>query len=535
MPRLTIDGREVEIAEGATILDAARKLGIDVPALCWREGGRPSTSCMVCVVKVAGRRDLVPSCTAPAADGMVVESETDEVREARRTALELLLGDHLGDCEAPCQTICPASLNIPKMARAIRDGRLADAARIARDDLVLPASLGRICPAPCEKGCRRGALDEAVSIRLLHRFAADQAGLRAAGGSTPWHATTATFRSPLETAGGGKRVAIIGAGPAGLAAAYHLLRKGVACTVFDDHDRPGGMLRWGVEQTRLPRNVVDAETAVIGKMGAEFRLGVRVGRDVALDVLRREVGAIIVAVGECKEGDAERLGLAASKTGIQADRHTGRSSVEGVFVAGDAVRKSRMAVRSVGAGKAVAASVAEYLAGGPVAGVARRFSVHVGQVEKEEGRAFLAEASDRPRLTPSGGPDAGFTEAEAPAEAARCLHCDCRKPESCRLRLYAQQFDARTARYKGEERRRFVQNRGAGVIYEPGKCIDCGICIQIAEAAREPLGLTFIGRGFDVRVGVPFNGSLAEGLRTAAAACAAACPVGALSLENGEE
>ena len=130
MPNLRIDNRPVEVPPGATLLDAARRLGIEIPALCFLEGCTPSTSCMVCVVKVrnggaAGDGRLVPSCAARAEDGMQVESETPEVHEARRTALELLLSDHPGDCIAPCQSTCPAHLNIPLMLRQTAGGDLA--------------------------------------------------------------------------------------------------------------------------------------------------------------------------------------------------------------------------------------------------------------------------------------------------------------------------------------------------------------------------------------------------------------------------
>jgi ferredoxin len=524
MIRLTIDNKAVEVSEGATVLEAARALGIAIPALCFREGGEPSTSCMACVVKVAGRAGLVPSCTARVHDGMVVESETAEVLEARRAAIELLLADHLGDCEAPCQAICPAGLRIPKLARALRDGRSRDAAALARQDLVLPATLGRICPAPCEKGCRRASHDAAVSIRHLHRAAADQ------------DLGSGQAYLPARGPSSGRRVAVIGAGPAGLAAAWALLQRGHACTIFDDHDRPGGMLRYGVQEDALPRDVLDAEIALVERLGAEFRLGVRVGRDLSVDDLRRDFQAVVAAVGPVEAGDAARLGLAASKTGLQVVRATGAAPVAGVFVCGDAVRKSRMAVRSVGDAKAVAESVDQYLLGRPVVGAGRRFSVHIGQVAPDEMALFLKEASDAGRAPePVGGAGVTLTVAEAAAEAARCLHCDCRKPESCRLRAYAEIFQAKASRYKGQERRRFVQDRAAGIVYEPGKCIDCGICIRVAEEAREPLGLTFIGRGFNVRVGVPFDRGLQEGLRTCAAACAAACPTGALALADAEE
>ena len=164
MPKLIIDQREVEVPEGATVLDAARKLGIDIPALCFHEGCNPSTSCLACLVRIGGEERLVPSCATAAAEGMQVESETEAVRQARRTALELLLSDHLGDCMAPCQLGCPAQMDIPTMLRQIAAGQLREAIATVKRDIALPAVLGRICPAPCEKVCRRGDLDAAVSI-----------------------------------------------------------------------------------------------------------------------------------------------------------------------------------------------------------------------------------------------------------------------------------------------------------------------------------------------------------------------------------
>jgi NADH dehydrogenase/NADH:ubiquinone oxidoreductase subunit G len=125
MPKLTIDGRPVEVPQGATLLDAARTLQIDVPTLCFLQGCEPSTSCLVCMVKIRGPNRLVPSCATVALDGMDIESETPEVHQVRRTALELLLSDHLGDCVGPCQSACPAQMNVPKMLREIQEGQLA--------------------------------------------------------------------------------------------------------------------------------------------------------------------------------------------------------------------------------------------------------------------------------------------------------------------------------------------------------------------------------------------------------------------------
>ena len=173
MPKLVIDNLEVEVADGTTILDAASKLGIEIPTMCFLKGYSATTSCMVCVVRLSGTGKLTPACSAPAEDGMVVETDCQEVREARTTALELLLSDHVGDCMGPCQMTCPAKMNIPMMIRQIAAGQLSDAIATVKRDIALPAVLGRICPKPCEKPCRRGVFDDAVSICLLKRYVAD--------------------------------------------------------------------------------------------------------------------------------------------------------------------------------------------------------------------------------------------------------------------------------------------------------------------------------------------------------------------------
>ena len=518
MAKIRIDNQVVEVGDGATVLDAARKLGIEIPALCFLEGHQPTTSCMVCLVKLAGEDELVPACATKAIEGMVVESETPEVRQARRTSLELLLGDHLGDCEALCHVACPAHMNIPLMIRQIAAGRLGEAIATVKDDIPLPAVLGRICPAPCEKACRRGGKDEPVSICLLKRYVAD--------------ADLASPQPYVPECGGetGKAVAIVGAGPTGLSAAYYLRRQGCACTIFDEHDRPGGMLRHAVPADRLPREVLDAEIDVIRRMGAAFRLGVRVGSDPSLVDLQRDFDVILVAAGQVERG-AAALGLRAGPNGIQIDRNTYQTDTEGVFAAGDAVRARRMSVRAVAEGKAAAACIRQYLSGEQIAAPGRPFSTHVGRLQDGEIEAFMPGASPQARVSPS-APAGGLDDDQARAEAERCLHCDCRKPDACKLRRYAEIYGARPHHYKAD-RQPFQQFADHGeVIYEPGKCIGCGLCVQITAAAGERFGLTFIGRGFNTHVAVPFGRSLAEGLTTSAAECVAACPTGALAFKD---
>ena len=122
---------------------------------------------------------------------------------------------------------------------------------------------------------------------------------------------------------------------------------------------------------------------------------------------------------------------------------------------------------------------------------------------------------------------------EAEKAAGRCCHCDCRAAADCRLRLYSAMYNADPKAFAGERRRSFeVIRQPGGVIFEPGKCISCGICVAIGEQAKEPLGLTFIGRGFEVKVSVPLNGTLAEGLQKVGAECVKHCPTGALVFEQ---
>lgn len=521
MPRITIDGREVEVDAGATILDAARKLGIEIPTMCYLRGHDATTSCMVCVVKVVGGNGLVPACGTPVRDGMQVESTTEEVFDARRSALELLLSDHVGDCVGPCVVGCPAHMNIPQMIRQIAAGQLADAIATVKRDIALPAVLGRICPAPCENVCRRAQHDQAVSICLLKRHVADVD----LSSEEPY--------APKCAAPKGKRVAIIGAGPAGLAAAYYLQQEGFGCVVVDEHDEPGGMLRYGVPESELPHDILKAEIARIEKLGVRFRLGIRVGQAISMEEVRKQFDAVFVAVGELKEGDAEALRFAAADK-IKVDGTTYATDLPGVFAGGDAVRRRRMTVRAVADGKEAARSIAQYLSGQEVVGPEKRFNSRMGKLTESELSIFLQSASSEPRTKPFGIAST-FSVDEARAESLRCLRCDCRKPDACLLRRYAQAYGARQNRYKAD-RRLFVQRtQHPEVIYEPGKCIDCGICIQIASEAGEALGLTFVGRGFDVRVAVPFDGTLADGLRVAAERCVAACPTGALAFKDGKE
>ena len=152
-------------------------------------------------------------------------------------------------------------------------------------------------------------------------------------------------------------------------------------------------------------------------------------------------------------------------------------------------------------------------------------------MDREELVQLAAGSSLEPRADP---PSGDFTPAEAAAAAGRCMHCDCRGLETCKLRHYAAVYGADPRRYPGPRRRYRQDASHAAVLLEPGKCIACGLCIEIAAAAGEALGLSFVGRGFDVRLSVPLDGLMAEALEKSAAACVAACPTAALAWKKHE-
>lgn len=521
MPKLKIDGRDIEAPKGTTILQAARQLGIHIPALCYKDGLEPAASCMLCVVKLKDPERFVPSCAMEVSDGMVVETDSDELRAMRRSALELLLSDHRGDCLAPCVLACPAHMDIPRMIRQIASGSILEAADTVRERIALGAVLGRICPAPCEKACRRRELDEPVAICLLKRFAADVA---LSSASLPGRARSS-----------GRRVAVVGAGPAGLAAAYYLLREGVGCVVFDDRELPGGSLRL-IGSEKLPLDVLGAECSLIERMGAQFVLKTKIER--AEDLLR-EFAAVIVASGHVEGRPEAALGLPTGPQGIVVEKGGCRTPVSGVFAAGGAVRPTKMAVRSVADGRKAALEVVRMLSGGLTPAEDDLFTTRLGKLTDEEMAVFASGADHGARSVPSKGIESGFSEEEAKREAGRCLGCDCSKSSSCLLREYASKLGADPKRYEPgpsaeeAERRRFERVCDHPfVVYEKCKCVKCGICVRLTAAAAERMGLAFVGRGFGMKVAVPFGRPLRDGLEKVAEDCVKACPTGALSFKR---
>lgn len=519
MPRLTLDGQGVEVPAGSTVLEAARRLGLEIPTLCHLPGEQPLTSCMVCAVKDTLTGRLLPACSAPAVDGMVLETATAEIRTHRQRVLELLLDEHAGDCEAPCRMTCPAQLDAPRLLRQVAAGMLESALVTARAAIAMPGVIGHVCPAPCEKACRRGKHDAPLSICALERYVAG------------WGLAQGARLDPSPAPASGKRVAVIGAGPAGLAAAFFLLCRGHACTIFDDHEEPGGQLRYRSSHKPVPFPVLDAEIALVRRLGAAFRMKTRIEPGKGLARLKAGHDAVVLAPGRFASATLSDWGLATDDRGIKANGVSLQTSDPAVFAGGEAIHPGRMAVRAMAHGKTIAVAIDHYLGGGVAAGDKPRFNSRLGALKPVETRELLKEADLAERQPAEGS--AGLSPGQAVAESRRCLHCDCRKAGSCGLRKLAEQYGARQGSVTAPMRPAFSRNiTHPAVIFEPGKCIKCGICVQLTSSARGKSGLAFIGHGYETVVAAPLGESLEVALGDKADACVGLCPTGALAWKN---
>lgn len=677
---LTIDNTEISVDAGVTILDAAKSIGIEIPTLCHHEGLPHFSSCFLCVVEIAGRKNLAPSCSTVVTEGMQVNTDSQQIRDTRKLCLELLLSDHVGDCVAPCTIKCPAGCHIQAFMGFLARKNTEQAIQIIKESLPIPGALGRICPRPCESQCRRVRVDEPLAIGWLHRFAADQ------------DAATGKVFTPATGVASGKNVAIIGAGPAGMAAAYFLRQAGHAVTIYEAEDEPGGMLRWGIPAYRLPREELALELNAIVAMGVEMRYGQRLGTDLSINALRQQHDAIFIAIGAAlssqlgitgddldgvfggieflkqaakgenikvgqhvvvigggntaidavrtarrlgakevtllyrrgraempalaievdeaeKEGskfefqaapleikrtnnqlllkcqrmelgppgpdgrrrllpipggefeittdtiitaigqkvDIEQLmaaGLEAiiSNNKITTNPETMETELNGVFAGGDATFSDdkRIAVWAVAAGRQAATSIDRFLRQDKQQ-VKREFCIAMGETPSEVTaarfagieqlkRAAMPEIELEDRITTFREVELGFLPADAQGEAERCLNCGCSSANSCYIRQIAAKYQAQPQRWGGAIRDYSIDTSVPGLIYEPGKCINCGICMRLAQGKKDDELFGFVNRGFDARIkSYPAFVSNPVAL---AKACAEACPTGALTLQE---
>jgi formate dehydrogenase major subunit len=284
---VTVNNREMQVVEGLTILRALTQEGIDIPSLCHDiRLKRANASCGLCVVEVGedAPRD-VKACLTPIRPGMRITTHNERLDAYRKVRLEQLLCDHNADCVAPCVETCPANVDIQTYLRHVADGNYEAAVRVIKDRNPFPSVCGRVCPHPCEAACRRNLVDEPVAINYVKRFAADWDMSR----ETPW--------IPRVTAPTGKRIAVVGAGPSGLSAAYYSALSGHAVTVFEKQPHAGGMMRYGIPEYRLPKATLDKEIGVIQALGVQIVTGKALGSDLRLDDLQRDFDAVYLAIG----------------------------------------------------------------------------------------------------------------------------------------------------------------------------------------------------------------------------------------------
>ncbi len=294
----SLDGKTVHAEPGQTILEVAAANGVFIPTLCREQRVSRTTSCFVCVVRDRKTGRFLPSCSSMPAPGQEIDASSEDVRDMRRTALNLLLSEHSGDCEAPCKMACPAHASVEDYVRAGRNGDFLKSLKIIKERIPLPLSIGRVCPRFCEKDCRRNIYGNALAINDFKRLAADL------------FYDEYMEELPPET---GRSVAIVGGGPAGLSAAYFLRLNGVAATVFEAMPQAGGMLRYGIPAYRLPRAVLDRELSHFTRLGVRFEYNCRLGGNLSLDDLMKEFDAVALAVGCWKASgmrcDGEELAI----------------------------------------------------------------------------------------------------------------------------------------------------------------------------------------------------------------------------------
>ena len=671
--KLTIDDKLVEVPEGTTVLNAAIENGIHIPNLCYDGRVELYGACGLCVVEAEGTPKLLRACSTKVREGMVVHTHTERVDRARKVALELLLSDHDGDCKAPCTKACPANTDCQGYVALIANGAYHEAVRVIKDKIPFPSSIGRVCPHPCEKECRRQFVDEPIAIAALKGFAGDMD----MASKDPY--------LPSVEPDTGKKVVVVGGGPGGLSVANYLKRMGHSVTVLDAMEKMCGMLRYGIPEYRLPKAILDREIAQIEALGVTLKNNVKVGKDVTVEDLKAKYDAVILAAGawqssymhvpgedyqnvwggidflrevalkhpvtlgenvavvgggntamdacrtairlgaknvyvlyrrteaempaekeeiedakaegvtfkflsapieyteengklsgvtvqkmqlgapdasgrrrpEAIPGETEFLKLdtaiiaigqkpnlegfeaveATNRNTVAADEETFRTSLEGVFAVGDMTnRGASIAVAAIGEAQKAAVVIDRYLDGEIVPYKKPYF------VERNLPQSFFEKFEKAPRVKMPKRPASeakhdfkevalGLKPADAEKEAMRCLECGCHDYYECKLIAYANEYDVKPARFKGEKHHFEIESNDQLITRDQNKCILCGLCVRVCEEKMGKAVLGLIGRGFNTIVQPEYALPLDNSSCTMCGQCEAVCPTGALRIQ----
>jgi len=311
-----------------------------------------------------------------------------------------------------------------------------------------------------------------------------------------------------------------------------LLKLGHDCILFDKNTEAGGTLRYDIPDDKLPVAALDAEIEVLKKYGAIFKLNTLITKEIFETEIKKEYEAVVIAMGNYDSSNLDKFGFDIGKYGISINRNTFEVNQNGVFACGNIIRSRKMAVTSVAQGKTTANSVNQFLAGKKPEKIHRIFNSKFGKLFDEEIIEYQKETISDSRTILKFGKLDDFTIDQAINESKRCMHCDCRKPHTCKLRIYADEYDADRKKFLFGERKKIKKYfQHELIVYEPEKCIKCNLCVEISAKEKDTLGFTSIRRGFDVEISMPFNSSIKEILNRTAEKCANACPTGAISLK----
>ncbi|MEI6521198.1 MAG: FAD-dependent oxidoreductase [bacterium] len=496
---IKINDIEYVVPADISILQAAKSVGINIPTLCFLENYPPHTSCYLCLVKIAGMSHYMPACATKVVNMGNYTTLDDEIAGARRDALELLLSEHRGDCIAPCRIACPAHMNIPEMMSLINAGKWDEAIAVVKKDIAMPAIFGRICPAYCEKACKRKQFDESLSICTLKKI-------------------TAYTKFTSKIIEKNKSIAIIGAGVSGLSAAYHLRSAGYKIDIYEKENLLLSKLRQKYSQDVLPNDIIEREIAEI------LDTGIKVIHNKVIidDSFCHQYDTVLAAAGI--END---LTLEKDDKGHIKVKHYATSR-DGVFACGSAVIGSHDPVRSMASGRFAASIIDKYLGGSNIINESL-FSTRLGQLSEVEKEHFLSLWRDITGEFSVTRKESINTNSEAVLEAGRCLRCSCLKSDECKLRNISIACEANTHKYEHDHKKPYrIDFSHSSVIFEASKCIKCGICISISKE-DSGAGISFINRGYVVELAVPFDDDISIALVETALKCADNCPTGAIS------
>ncbi|PLX04400.1 MAG: hypothetical protein C0594_09230, partial [Marinilabiliales bacterium] len=284
---IILNGKKVTGEKGETILTVAKRNGIEIPTLCHDPRLEPYSSCFVCVVEVEGMKGLQPACSTRINEGMTIHTHNEKVKAARKTAIDLIVSNHYADCVAPCKETCPAGVDVQGYISLIEKGLYSEAVALIKETNPLPAICGRVCVRPCEAACRRNLLDEGtgVGIDYMKRFAAD------------FDLASATKYIPKLEPKTGKKVAVIGAGPGGLASAWFLQQKGHQCDIYEGAPAAGGWLRYGIPEYRLPNDLLQKEVDNVTELGVNIFYNKKLGDNLSYKELNEKYDATILCIG----------------------------------------------------------------------------------------------------------------------------------------------------------------------------------------------------------------------------------------------